>query len=764
MTHIIKAELSKALIQYKDAREKYEWNNEKYKWIAIKAFHDNWGKDYPNFYEKLKACLPKDSNKKDRGSVFTTYLAKDTILKLTQKDSKRVEEMFDSLFNEDKDYLDRIFSFQTSADELNKLYKVSKAQRTCQDEAAITTYLWLMYPDKYYPYRSTILEEVSLRLEGKDRYRCGKNYRADLSYNTALYNEINNAIKEEPELIESFNRLWTIDCYRDSELITLTADFGFYIARYSNEKAFRDWLKKPERKLSSDVISSYISILKNASYLFDIELTKPLLFMNQANELDTSFRAISETESWKNDSKNSIHFTDAFDAYMCFVIERNEAKEFTPDEIKELDSQANLIQWYMPVIDALLSFGGVASRSDTINKVVTMCKVSEKELSQKTKNGASVIGKAIEFARNDLCYEGFIDNSERGTWKLTELGKKVIISDDLAGKIRNKWAIIKSMKHSNKEKGVNRPYPIIDLTPYYEYRDSSKEYTKDDFLKEAFISSEEYDEILSILLYKKNIIFQGSPGVGKTYISKLLAYSINKTRDDNYIEMIQFHQNYSYEDFVMGYKPSDEGKFMLKEGVFYNFCNRAKNDTNPNHKYFFIIDEINRGNLSKIFGELLMLIESDKRGEKHSVRLAYIDELFSVPENVYIIGMMNTADRSLAMIDYALRRRFGFYEIEPAFGKESFKKYLQNIIHDEVLTDSIIDKILKLNEYIADEKVSDLGTGYRIGHSYFCHSPVNGQTPLQWYNMIIRHEIAPLLREYWWDNCKKADEQIDKLK
>ena len=186
---IIKTELSKALLQYKDAREKYEWNNEKYKWIAIKAFQDNWGKDYPNFYERLKACLPKDSNKKDRGSVFTTYLAKDTILKLAQKDPKRVEEMFDSLFNKDEDYLDRIFSFQTSADELNKLYKVSKAQRTCQDEAAITTYLWLMYPDKYYPYRSTILEEVSLRLEGKDHYRCGKNYRADLSYNTALYNE-----------------------------------------------------------------------------------------------------------------------------------------------------------------------------------------------------------------------------------------------------------------------------------------------------------------------------------------------------------------------------------------------------------------------------------------------------------------------------------------------------------------------------------------------------------------------------------------------
>lgn len=300
------------------------------------------------------------------------------------------------------------------------------------------------------------------------------------------------------------------------------------------------------------------------------------------------------------------------------------------------------------------------------------------------------------------------------------------------------------------EKYLNEVFskPIVQLTP-------PESYGKDKFLEQVFMTEEEYNELVQLLLYKKNVILQGAPGVGKTFLARRFAYSIIGAKDDTHVEMIQFHQSYSYEDFIMGYKPNDDG-FELRPGVFYSFCKRAEKDSDPNSKYFFIIDEINRGNLSKIFGELMMLIEGDKRGEK--IKLAYKDELFGVPKNVYVIGMMNTADRSLAMMDYALRRRFSFYDIEPAFNKPMFRAYLERYIHSSDIVDKVINRFRELNNKIADEETSGLGKGFCIGHSYFCVPPVPGQSDIDWYRAIIRYEVAPLLDEYWWDDKNKAED------
>lgn len=280
------------------------------------------------------------------------------------------------------------------------------------------------------------------------------------------------------------------------------------------------------------------------------------------------------------------------------------------------------------------------------------------------------------------------------------------------------------------------------------------QYSETNFLDNVFIKSDEYNKLRNLLLAKKNVILQGAPGVGKTYSARRLAYSIIGEEDRTKIEFIQFHQNYSYEDFVMGYKPKEDGGFELRRGVFYNFCRKAQSD--PDKKYFFIIDEINRGNMSKIFGELLMLIEKDYRGEKHQIRLAYNDEYFFVPENLYIIGMMNTADRSLAMIDYALRRRFSFFDMVPGFDSDGFKKYQENLDCDAF--NRVIDAIKALNVEIA--KDDSLGKGFCIGHSYFCNQESIDD---MWLGNVIEYDIAPMLREYWFDNDKKFKEETDKL-
>lgn len=282
-------------------------------------------------------------------------------------------------------------------------------------------------------------------------------------------------------------------------------------------------------------------------------------------------------------------------------------------------------------------------------------------------------------------------------------------------------------------------------------------YTEKDFLNEVYVTKDNFNTLKHLLVSKKNIILQGAPGVGKTFSAKRLCYALMGEKDESRVEFVQFHQNYSYEDFIMGYKPTEDGGFTLKRGLFYNFCKRAKNDPDSSKKYFFIIDEINRGNMSKIFGELMMLIEKDYRGDKHAIKLAYSDELFSVPENVYIIGMMNTADRSLAMIDYALRRRFSFFDMRPGFDSDGFKKYMDGLNSPEFNT--VIEAIKQLNGVI--ERDDSLGSGFCIGHSYFCNQTVISST---WLKNVIEYDIIPMLREYWFDDNTSFENESKKLR
>ena len=360
----------------------------------------------------------------------------------------------------------------------------------------------------------------------------------------------------------------------------------------------------------------------------------------------------------------------------------------------------------------------------------------------------------------------------------TVVGRGVVESGYEFDETRDEYKNVRKVKWTHKGEW---PHPgsaalktLTDITPYTDYvaklNDLFAEenliedeeapeityppYTAEDFLDEVYMSKADYDILVAVLMNKKNVILQGAPGVGKTFAAKRLAYSIMGEKDKERVMMVQFHQSYSYEDFIMGFRPSGTG-FELKKGAFYNFCKKAEEDSD--NDYFFIIDEINRGNLSKIFGELFMLIETDKRGIE--LQLLYSDERFSVPENVYIIGMMNTADRSLAMLDYALRRRFSFIELKPGFETDGFREYRMNIGSE--IFDRLIACIESLNTVIAAD--DSLGEGFCIGHSYFCNLTADSATE-QTLSAIVEFEIIPLLKEYWFDEPIKVRDWSNNLR
>ena len=279
----------------------------------------------------------------------------------------------------------------------------------------------------------------------------------------------------------------------------------------------------------------------------------------------------------------------------------------------------------------------------------------------------------------------------------------------------------------------------------------------------CFMEQEKLTKTLQRFRDKKNLILQGPPGTGKTWLAKRLAFALLGRSDEGKVRVVQFHPNLSYEDFVRGWRPSGDGNLSLVDGPFLKAIDTAQGDSDSD--YVVVIEEINRGNPAQIFGEMLTLLEPDKRDKSNALELSYPrydGELVWLPENLYVIGTMNLADRSLAIVDFALRRRFAFIDLEPQIGEK-----WRNWVHehngiDIAILRQIENRINALNEELAQD--SSLGPQYKIGHSYITPSHTTSiPNPIEWFQQIVETEIYPLLREYWFDDAEKVEKAKDKL-
>lgn len=652
------------LKEYKNELKGPRWDDEKFKWQAVKGFQDNWDIEAIDFCTMLKNSLDKTFNLLASSHYFSGKMIKE----FAEKEPEIVRQMFMDLFDESKDLYGRMVSFKAQSKQLvNKHWDPGKSD--FQTENTLTTYLWLRYPDKYYIYKFEEAKSLANELKTNYVFKAG-DYKNNVENFIKLYDELSQELCKDLELKQIVQSKLEDDCYDDPKCKTLAIDFGYFVNQ--RQKA----AKNEEEKVSLSVKEETENYSSTESHYWFLSANPKIWSM--------SSMPVGKEQNYTlyNDNGNKRRVFQNF-------------------------------------LDAKVGDKIIGYESTPIKQVVAILEVTKEQDEEriyfkKVESLSSPVDFALLKACPGLGNMEFFVCSQGSLFKLTKNEYEQILD------------LIREENPVQTNKVVNK-------------------YTKEDFLNDVYVTDTKYDRFVSVLKKKKNIILQGPPGVGKTFAAKRLAYSIMEEKDDDRIEFVQFHQNYSYEDFMLGYKPCENG-FEMKYGIFYQFCQKASN--HPDKDYFFIIDEINRGNMSKIFGELLMLIEPDYRDNK--IKLAYNGLDFSVPQNLHIIGMMNTADRSLALIDYALRRRFSFFTMEPGFDTDGFKKYQQKL--NSPVFDKLIDRVKELNDEIL--KDDSLGSGFCIGHSYFCNlDTCTNEILLD----IVDFDILPMLNEYWFDEPSKVE-------
>ncbi|MBR4823863.1 MAG: EVE domain-containing protein [Spirochaetaceae bacterium] len=785
-----KIEFDKAVAAYISYLPEH-FKDEVYKWEAIKCFKDNWNLDLDNFSKMLSDSLAKTANLLDTGFAYPRAMIKT----YAEHDSETVKQMFVDLYDETKDLPARIDSFIASSAAIQKKYpQLGKSHY--QTANVVSVYLWLKNPDKYYVYKPQLDKDVLELLASDLELRGGNGYKVKQFY--SFMDAAKAELIKNKTITDFVEAHLTDESWKKDSSCTIANDFVFFVGNFLDDYSdweYNDYKPGLTKEDWTDLLSnpeiftpSALAVMKrlmdNGGQGTCSELSRKYgeskNFYNRNSSVlgEKIYKSGKSTEppKWKDGAfmywpilyVGKPVTDDTVEGCYIWKIRKElkaalEEKDLSDIELissytesEESEAYANVNYWWLnanPKIWSMKNMGVeeeqdytlyndkgnkrkifqnfldakvgdviIGYESTPVKQIVALLKVS------KENDGEHIWFEKTEGLTNPIDYDEFKDIPELQTMEMLQNSQ-----GSLFKVTKNEYEVLRNI--------------IRECNPVMDEKEEIEKYTKDDFLSEVYMDSENYDLLVSLLENKKNIILQGAPGVGKTFAAKRLAYSIMGKKNESHVKFVQFHQSYSYEDFIMGYKPDGNG-FKLQHGVFYDFCNIARN--NPKGKYFFIIDEINRGNLSKIFGELLMLIEKDYRGVNAS--LAYGGEPFNVPENLYIIGMMNTADRSLAMLDYALRRRFSFVDMIPAFGTEEFQYYVEKMNNQTF--NNLIQKIVELNQEIAKDPT--LGTGCCIGHSYFCNQEPNKCTK-QWMKQIIDFDILPTLKEYWFDDITKIE-------
>ena len=765
--------------------------DEVYKWEAIQHFQQHWDINAENFLDMFMAATDKTFNLLANMNNYPRGMIK----AFATADAEATRNMFIGLFDESRNLAERIEEFQSKADEMRVKYDDGTWRQHYQGENAITTYLWLKYPDKYYIYKYSEARAFAKALDSDFVPKKGGS-TFNVEGSLKLYDEVREVVKQDIELDQLLKGALKDSCYQDPEKITMTIDVGFFVSRFYGQKAEKEEVSWFPAEYSPEIsVEDWQKLLQDKTVFTDGSLQIVKRFLDYGGEATCKQLSVKYGEApgfynagstalakrvhektncplLERDNENSRYWTvlylghsadkEADGSYVWKL--RDELKQalektdlsavelfaksgdeapgegcnywwlnanpkiwsFADLQIGEEQSytlyneNGNKRRIFQNFIDAKAGDMVIGYESYPVKQIVAIAQVAREN------DGENLYFKKVEGLADPIDYSTLKDCQE-----LAHMEYFVNPQGSLFKLTKGEYDFIMDII---RESNVGNAAPKNAPDPF----------TKEDFLKQVYMTEERYDTLVALLKNKKNLILQGAPGVGKTFAAKRLAYSMMGEVDESRIEFIQFHQNYSYEDFIMGYKPQEEG-FKLTNGIFYQFCMKAANDPQK-RDYFFIIDEINRGNMSKIFGELLMLIEKDYRGTKAT--LAYSGTSFSVPENLYIIGMMNTADRSLAMIDYALRRRFSFFEMEPGFNSEGFKAY-QASLQNEIF-DALIEQVIDLNREIKND--DSLGEGFRIGHSYFCGQKVCTE---EWMKSVVYYDIIPMLQEYWFDDKQK---------